>query len=243
VPVKRSNLMNTIKSAIRGTPLEPPARWLRTTYRNFFFRRAMKRLLNDPESSLNDRSVLTELVRGWANERFSADVDYIEGCLQYVSRSGLPILECGSGLTTILAGLIAQKHGVTIWSLEHNKSWCKKVDRYLKMYNIDSVRLMYCPLKDYGDYSWYDIPLNSTPERFSLVICDGPPRNNKGGRYGLMPVMKRKLTPGCIILLDDANWDVEQSNVNRWSREFGVNYEKCGNGRPYFVISIPAVDE
>ena len=42
------------------------------------------------------------------------------------------------------------------------------------------------------------------PGQFALVVCDGPPSGTLGGRYGLVPVMREHLQPGCVILLDDA---------------------------------------
>lgn len=72
------------------------------------------------------------------------------------------------------------------------------------------------PLKDYGDFCWYDAPLESMPDSFSLVICDGPPGATKGGRYGLVPFMRDRLRSGCVILLDDAEREEERTIAARW---------------------------
>lgn len=35
--------------------------------------------------------------------------------------------------------------------------------------------------------------------KFSLIICDGPPGGTKGGRSGLVPVMRSKLERSTLI--------------------------------------------
>jgi hypothetical protein len=75
------------------------------------------------------------------------------------------------------------------------------------------------PLKSYAGYSWYDPPLSRWSRNFSLVVCDGPPADTPGGRYGLAPIMREHLAPGCVILLDDAEREPEREIAQRWSAE------------------------
>jgi hypothetical protein len=57
------------------------------------------------------------------------------------------------------------------------------------------------------------------PPAFQLVICDGPPGETPGGRYGLWPVLGQRLAPGAVILLDDADRPGEEEVLRRWSTE------------------------
>ncbi|MCV5153746.1 hypothetical protein OFC46_28050, partial [Escherichia coli] len=71
-----------------------------------------------------------------------------------------------------------------------------------------SVRL--AELKDYGDFSWYNTQvIYDFPDSFSLVVADGPPGNTKGGRIGLLPLLKDRLSNDVQILLDDAERESE----------------------------------
>jgi hypothetical protein len=149
-----------------------------------------------------------------------------------------PILECGSGLSTILVGIIAKSRGVEHWALEHQEMWAAKVKMYLDRYKIDSVILSQKSLRDYGEFSWYDPPLEAMPESFALVICDGPPGSTKGGRYGLAKVMRDKLKPGCLILLDDAGREQELNIAKRWKEELGDIYEMIGEAKPYIELRV-----
>lgn len=198
----------------------------------------MKRVLRDPECLLNESNVIRDLIYGWGNESWSALDDYLSACVKYATESDGPILECGSGLTTIVAGLIAQRTGNTVWSLEHDKKWGQMAKRWLNKYQIESVNLHVNPLRDYGDFCWYDPPLNLMPDRFALVICDGPPRKTPGGRYGLLPIMNQRLGTGSVILLDDVARESEQNVVFHWKQDVDMSYEAFGFEKPYFIIKI-----
>jgi hypothetical protein len=132
--------MGTIRNVLGKTPLSPLYQWLRRTYRGYFFRRRMKELLDNHDFNLDDPKVLTDLSYGWANW-VSASIDYLQATVKFTSQAKFPILECGSGLSTIVAGLVAKKHGNTVWSLESSKTWYRRVKYYLEKYQIDSVRL------------------------------------------------------------------------------------------------------
>jgi len=97
------------------------------------------------------------------------------------------------------------------------------------------------PLKDYTGFSWYDPPLESMPVSFALVICDGPPADTVGGRYGLVPIMRQRLKPSCIILLDDAVRDQDQEIAKRWEAELGTQSEILGDYKS--LIRITVVDK
>lgn len=198
----------------------------------------MRRFQRDPEASIHPRNpLLGDLIYGWGNE-WSALEEYLVGCLQLALSSSKPSLECGSGLTTILVGVVAQQRGYVHWALEHAPAWASRVQRCLDRYRIGSTVLCTKPLKDYGDFLWYDPPLESMPESFTLIICDGPPGSTRGGRYGLVPVMRRWLKPGSVILLDDAGRKEERTIARRWVDELGCSIEMIGRAKPYIKMTV-----
>jgi len=202
----------------------------------------MKTLLADPDYILDETKILKKLEYGWGNP-VSASVEFLLESVNYSKEAKLPILECGSGLSTLVVGLIAKKYGNTVWSLENSKSWCKRVQHYLDKYSIDSVKLFHCPLKDYGDFFWYDVPLDALPEVFSLVICDGPTRQQGGRRYGLLSVLNRRFMPGCVILFDDIDSEHERNGIDYWLKELNLTYEtkyeKRDPYRPFYIMTVP----
>ena len=78
------------------------------------------------------------------------------------------------------------------------------------------------------------------PKDFSLVICDGPPARTPGGRYGLLPVMKSHLRPGCVILLDDVSRLEEREIIARWAEESGAKYSFEGAEKPFGILTLPS---
>jgi hypothetical protein len=212
---------------------------VRVWERELAFRRAMRRFLQNPGACTDPSSpLLAELIRGWGNESWSGLGELLAGCIARAMTARGPILECGSGLSTLLIEAIAKKQGQKHWALENSPEWAARVQKYLRMYQIDSVVLHAMPLKDYGEFCWYEPPLASMPDSFSMVICDGPPGTTKGGRYGLVPVMKERLGRDCVILLDDVSRDDEAAIARRWQAELGTSYSVRGKSKPYAELVV-----
>lgn len=114
------------------------------------------------------------------------------------SKIGGNILECGSGLTTIILGLAAERYGGIVHTLEHDIEWCDRIRDRLRRYDVGTVRVHYAPLRDRDGCRWYEVP-RELP-RFDLVVCDGPPR--KYGRDGLVKRLGH-LTRNAALLMDD----------------------------------------
>ena len=185
-----------------------------------------------------DPQVLTDLVYGWGNS-WSAQLEYLVATLEHVRDAKGPVLECGSGLSTILIGAVAQARGVEVLTLEHEPKYAARVRDYLDKYDIRSVNLFVAPLKSYGDFDWYQVPrLDSITEKFSVVICDGPPGATRGGRYGLVPVMLEKLNQDCTILLDDGARAEEQSIAARWAPTLSSTGEILGKQKPFIRLKV-----
>jgi hypothetical protein len=214
---------------------------IRGAHRELMLRHALARLALDPaKAALGSGAVFDDLVYGWGNEGWSAQREYLVACVDCALRTSGPILECGSGLTTMVLGIIAQQRGLSVWALEHLPTWGKRVEGYLSRYRIGSVRMHIAPLRRYDGFDWYAPPLGEMREPFGLVACDGPPSATLGGRYGLLPVMREKLGGGCLILLDDAARDDEQAVVNRWAGEMPCEVSLHGSEKPYFKVRLLA---
>ena len=183
------------------------------------FRRAVNRVSKLPPGVTPDRQLLTDLIAGWGNEGFAAQLDYLEEVAARAAMTRGPILECGSGLTSIIMGLLAGRRGVEIWSLEHFPDWRTRVMSAVQRSHIPNVHICLAPLKSFGDFQWYSPPLQEMPSEFQLVVCDGPPGNTMGGRYGLLPVMRERLSKDVVVLLDDASRPGEAEVLQRWMTE------------------------
>src|SRR5438128_2388429 len=182
-------------------------------------RRAIERIANRPLGAVPTPEMLTDLQAGWANDGFAARIDFLTEVATRAATTAGPILECGSGMTTLLMGLLAGRRGVQTYSLEHIEEWRARVLDAIQQFEIPNVEILLTPLRDFDGFSWYDAPLAELPNRFDLLICDGPPGETRGGRYGLLPVMRERLGKGAVILLDDTERSGESEVLRRWMNE------------------------
>lgn len=199
----------------------------------------MKRFIASPAAATApDNPILADLIAGWGNEGWSARDEFLAECVRRALRSTGPILECGSGLSTLLVGVVATQRGLRHCTLEHLPGWAARVQRHADRYGLDAVTIVRAPLRDHGEFSWYDAPAAALPDKFALVICDGPPGDVPGGRYGLVPMMRDRLAPGCTILLDDAGREQEVEIGNRWRAELGAAVQARGIRKPYLELTV-----
>ncbi len=206
--------------------------------REEIFQSAMGEYLKDPSACAHPGNpVLKDLIYGWGNEAWSAMDEYLAACIGQALSSRSPILECGTGLSTILLGAVAKMQNQSHWALEHKLEWAQKVQSYLNKYQLATF-IQATPLKDFGGFCWYDVPLTKMPDSFSLVVCDGPPSRTKGGRFGLIPVMKDRLKSGSVILLDDAERPAELDIAKRWQAEIDVSFTLQGKFKPYLNMTV-----
>jgi len=186
---------------------------------------AIRRLSSVGESETSARDVLAELGQGWGDDGFRAVGGYLDEVASWAAEAQGPVLEIGSGLTTLVLGALAGRRGLPVWTLEHHPEFLRNTEAKLRRYSLTNVNLTLAPLRDYGDFCWYDPPLDALPRDFSLVIADGPPGNVKGGRFGLLPVLRSHLAPGAVILLDDAERPQEKAVLEKWGTEYGLSHE------------------
>ena len=184
------------------------------------FEYAFRRIAAIAPNKTPSRELLDQLRRGWGNHGWSGRAAYLEEVVKWAAITPGPVLECGSGLTTILLGLYAVRRGVSVWTLEHDFDWHKRMSKVLSNRHISGVELSLAPLCDYGSFSWYAPPLTIMPAQFKLVVCDGPPeRTTRGKRYGLLPVMGKRLASNSGILLDDLGIELEDNVIDLWAVE------------------------
>jgi hypothetical protein len=213
--------------------------FIKKSHRDFMFRRAMGTFLKDPSAAVASNShLLQELYTGWDNGNYTAQSEFAMACIKEALAAKGSILECGSGLTTPLIAAVCQRTDSTLYTLEHSQPFGDRVIRCLQRYGLTSARVLINPLKSYGEFDWYAPPMEQLPEDIALVICDGPPGDTRGGRYGVVPVMKERLRNDCVILLDDTARDAEQRIAKRWASELNVTYDTLGHENPYVRMAL-----
>jgi predicted O-methyltransferase YrrM len=200
----------------------------------------MKRSASSIEAGELSAEDIATLSYGWGNEGYSGDTVFLQEVVRRAAAASGPILECGSGLSTILMSTATRSNRQEVWSLEHYPQWAQRVRRWLKQYGARASTVVDAPLESYGDYLWYKADFTKLPRKFALVVCDGPPGDTRGGRYGLAPVMRERLAPGCVILLDDAERDAERRIADAWARELDASLVVEGQGHQVAILTLPS---
>lgn len=136
------------------------------------------------------------------------------------------VLECGSGVSTVLAAYALERVGAgRLVALEHDPVYAARTQADLRAHGLQDVaRVVLAPLvsTEVGDstYNWYDTSGLTTDEPVDLLFVDGPPsRTGVMARYPAMPLLRSRLADDALVVLDDAGRPDERRIVERWSQE------------------------
>jgi hypothetical protein len=191
-------------------------------------------------------SLITDLRAAWGNTAWSADAGFVMETANRTLASSGPFLDCGSGLSTIIAGVIAEQRGARVWSLEQDRSWYEHMRAALAAHRIPSVELRYAPLRIYGDYVWFDLDRRNLPDRFAHIYCDGPAVLSEewpepqysNWRGGVVPILGSLGIGFDEILLDDAEDPRCVILCEKWAA-LGVETEIISTATGSYAIGHP----
>jgi hypothetical protein len=114
----------------------------------------------------DDITAFVHLCKAWGNPAMLTPVGLMLA-FKMALRSKDPILETGSGLSTIVLGLAAEQIGQSVTSLEHDAAHAKVTQQALDDANIHTVGLYHCPVLG-GDGS------PGLPDHIGFWLHDGP---------------------------------------------------------------------
>ncbi len=156
----------------------------------------------------DDLSLFTE-ARNYVNNPYGAQEDVLALGVLMAREANGPILESGSGLSTIL---MAAATSQTVWCLEHDAGWAAQVEAMARRAGTFNIAICTYQIKD----GWYDIT-DKLPERFVLGLHDGPPRRF-GNRMGFFDHMAGRCDK---IVVDDVDDPAYSRAVEQWAKETG----------------------
>src|SRR5262245_43684104 len=113
--------------------------------RHYRFRRGLAKLISLPLGEIPNRELLNDLSVGWGNLAYSADLNYLAEVAQRSVRTVGNVLECGSGLTTLILAVLVARRGKEVHSLEHHPLWHGRVLDVLKEIGNMNVHLHLAP--------------------------------------------------------------------------------------------------
>lgn len=187
--------------------------------------KAMTMEVEDIRAGKEDPETMISMVEQYGNSMFTVMPELLQASV-LVAREASCILECGSGLTTL--AMAAANPNAEIISLESDKDWAEKTRVMLDGHGVKNVQVIHAPLKDYGNFLWYDWQPNG--HKFDMVLCDGPTRQTKGGRRGMASVANNAIKDGAVMLFDDYD-SYNHNEVASW----GGDVNSMGVGRLFAV--------
>ena len=113
---------------MRVTRLAPE--FIKAPVRSYLRRSAIRNALMMLSAGVTDERV-HGFHKAWGSGGFSADADYMLRLANLLDKTKGPVLECGTGGTTLLANEIGLLRGFNTYSLEQEREWVKTVDNMM----------------------------------------------------------------------------------------------------------------
>lgn len=156
------------------------------------------------------------------------------------------VLELGSGVSTIVMARRLQQAGAgRVVALEHIPEYAAATRAELSAQGLEAVAsVVDAPLVDHAidgsTWSWYELG-PGVPERIELLFIDGPPKPvATQARYPALPLLRERLAPGAVALLDDGNRPDERAMVRRWAAEIdGLLVEELPLAKGAWRLTMP----
>lgn len=141
---------------------------------------------------------------------WAAQADVLAFAVAMARKATLPIVETGSGLTTVLMAAATDQ---TVFAIEHEPYWANRLKDMAAEAGVENIAICHAPLVD----GWYDArELSALPARFSFGLVDGPPRV-AGDRMKFFAHLGARCS---AVLCDDADDPAFASRVEAWAKAF-----------------------
>lgn len=162
------------------------------------------------------------------------------------------IVECGAGISTIYIANVLRKNGIkaNFVTIEEDEGWANYLMAQLEKEGLaDYSRIMYVPIENNGERTWYSSAIIKEIKRSILnvdcLIVDAPIAYGEGRekiRAGAVPNFMDIFSDKGSIFLDDCNRKGEKEVLKYWEKEYGLKfslYNRLGyyiQGESYQII-------
>lgn len=135
------------------------------------------------------------------------------------------IVELGSGSSTVWLGNFARDVGAELHSFEHLEEFRNATSRDLGRFKLeDTVSLNLAELTDIeidGETrKWYNPQAFEGLGEIDMLIVDGPPKSTgPEPRLPAFTMLRERLAPGALIVVDDLQREAETTMVRTWMQQ------------------------
>lgn len=167
----------------------------------------LRHIANKIRAGTETLSDYTE-ARNYVSNAYGALEDVLAVSVKMAREATGPIIETGSGLTTILMAAATEQ---TVYCLEHSRLYAEHLRQMVEESGVNGIGLCECPIKD----GWYDVAGKTLPASYSFGLNDGPPRTI-GSRTGFMTHFGDRVQS---IICDDADDPEYLLYLTAWAGE------------------------
>lgn len=193
-------------------------------------------MVDEIRKGTQDPAVFTEALRAHG-DAWSAREDVLMMCALLAREANGPIIEAGSGLSTIV--LAAAAPDQTVWCIEHDPRWALQTEALAAEAGISNIAIVTAPIayRPDMDWSWYDLSedIDAMPAWFALGLNDGPPQS-LGTRMGFYDAFGKRCG---TIIADDADDPGYAQAVETWALLNGMTFDRVEGGRAALLRAKP----
>lgn len=146
----------------------------------------------------------------------------LKAAYEMARRARGDVLECGSGLSTLVMGLALAGTGRRLYALEHDLHWLRQTGTWLERYGLANVVLIHAPLTPYEGGDWYAIGPSDLPPGIDAVLVDGPPRS-LSNRKLVFSHLADMMQTASSWLIDDCQ-PSDRAQVGEWAAGRSINW-------------------
>ncbi|HOL72554.1 MAG TPA: class I SAM-dependent methyltransferase [Bryobacteraceae bacterium] len=137
------------------------------------------------------------------------------------------VVELGSGVSTLISAYCLRRLGAgRIVSLEHDANYARASRESVAAHGLqDLVTVRHAPLVPVPlngrRWTYYDPACFQDLSNIDLLVVDGPPASvQEMARFPALPLFFEKLSPGAVILVDDASRPDESEMLRLWQERY-----------------------
>jgi len=176
----------------------------------------LKHICGQVRKGTNDIGLLSE-ARKFVGNKFGAFEDVLILAILLARKANGPILEAGSGLSTILMAAATDQ---MVYCLEHDEKWLHQTESLAIAAGVENITPVLCPIVD----GWYDVRGMFPTEHFALGLNDGPPRQISN-RMGFFEHFGNRCS---TIIADDCDNKTYADQVEDWALANGKTVDFVG---------------
>jgi predicted O-methyltransferase YrrM len=154
------------------------------------------------------------------------------------------VVELGSGTSTVYLGYLLAQWGGRLVSFDHDEYYAARTRAEVARHGLEGhVEVRLAPLAEQSiggsDALWYDLTAFEGLDAVDVLLVDGPPGHVAPKvRQHALPALIERLSPGALVLLDDAPRPDEEEIARTWREEHGFEQLEAGVSR-IAVLRLP----